>query len=64
MVGAVKVISNPSSGGGQKELHKLSVPIQAHWVGAATILGVLVTLVDTFFVLKYGESPNTGTGDK
>jgi len=47
-------------GGGTKELHALGVPIQAHWVGSATILGILVTLVYTFYILKYGESPNTG----
>lgn len=64
MVGAVKVTDNPSTGGGEKELHELGVPIQAHWVGSATILGILVSLVYTFYVLKYGESPNTGTGDK
>ncbi|SEK44624.1 halocyanin domain-containing protein [Haloferax larsenii] len=47
-------------GGGRKELHELGVPIQAHWVGSATILGIIVTLVYTFYILKYGESPNTG----
>jgi hypothetical protein len=29
-------------------------------VGAATILMMFVSLVFTFYVLKYGESPNTG----
>ena len=49
-------------GGGGKELHELGVPIQAHWVGAATILGIVMTVVFSFYVLKYGESPHTGTG--
>ncbi|MFB6244538.1 MAG: plastocyanin/azurin family copper-binding protein [Halobaculum sp.] len=49
-------------GGGEKELHSLGVPIQAHWVGAATILGIVTTIVFAFYVLKYGESPHTGTG--
>jgi halocyanin-like protein len=49
-------------GGGEVDLHTLGVPIQAHWVGAATILGIIVSLVFTFYVLKYGESPHTGTG--
>jgi hypothetical protein len=40
----------------------LGVPIQAHWVGAATILGIVMTVVFSFYVLKYGESPHTGTG--
>jgi halocyanin-like protein len=49
-------------GGGEVDLHTLGVPIQAHWVGGATVLGIIVSLVFTFYVLKYGESPNTGTG--
>ncbi len=66
MVGGIAVGSGvptvATGGGGPKELHELGVPIQAHWVGAATILGMIVTLVFSFYVLKYGESPHTGTG--
>jgi plastocyanin len=64
MVATIEVTENPNAaeGGGRKELHELGVPIQAHWVGSATILGIIVTLAYTFYVLKYGESPNTGTG--
>jgi len=67
MLGAVAVggdvaTKSVSSGGGGKELHELGVPIQAHWVGAATILGIVMTVVFSFYVLKYGESPHTGTG--
>lgn len=64
MVGSIKVTKNPSTGAGSKKLHELGVPIQAHWVGSATILGILVSIVYTFYVLKYGESPNTGTGER
>ncbi|WP_049893557.1 plastocyanin/azurin family copper-binding protein [Halogranum rubrum] len=61
MVGTITVTENPGSGGGgEKELHELGVPIQAHWVGASTILGIIVTIVYTFYILKYGESANTG----
>ncbi|ELZ73180.1 halocyanin [Haloferax prahovense DSM 18310] len=64
MLGAVAVGDDVATistgGGGEKELHELGVPIQAHWVGSATILGILVTIIYTFFILKYGESPNTG----
>jgi hypothetical protein len=63
MKGAVavgEVATGGGEGGGEKELEELGVPIQAHWVGSATILGIIMTLVYTFFVLKYGESPNTG----
>ncbi|WP_424008254.1 halocyanin domain-containing protein [Haloferax denitrificans] len=64
MLGAVAVGGDVATvstgGGGEKELHELGVPIQAHWVGSATILGIIVTIIYTFFILKYGESPNTG----
>jgi Plastocyanin len=67
MVASIEVVENPNAGGGgggggEKELHSLGVPIQAHWVGAATILGIVVTVIFTFYVLKYGESAHTGTG--
>jgi halocyanin-like protein len=47
-------------GSGEFDVHELGVPIQAHYVGSATILMILVSLVFTFYILKYGESPNTG----
>lgn len=66
MLGAIAVGSDvptaSAGGGGPKELHELGVPIQAHWVGSATVLGIIVSIVFAFYVLKYGESPNTGTG--
>jgi plastocyanin len=62
MVGTIEVVENPQAAEAQgtKALHDLGVPIQAHWVGSATILGILVTVVYSFYILKYGESPNTG----
>ena len=62
MTGSVEVTDNPSSGGGEKKLEEMGVPLQAHYVGSATILGMIATIIYSFFVLKYGESPNTGTG--
>ena len=65
MIGGIAVgsdVPTVAAGGGRKELHELGVPIQAHWVGSATILGIIVTVIFSFYVLKYGESPNTGTG--
>jgi plastocyanin len=52
-----------SEGGGAPEEvdpEEMGVPIQAHFVGLATILMVLVSLVFTFYLLKYGESPHSG----
>jgi halocyanin-like protein len=67
MLGAVAVggdvpTVSTGGGGGEKDLEELGVPIQAHWVGAATILGIVSTITYTFYVLKYGESAHTGTG--
>jgi halocyanin-like protein len=68
MKGVVVAGEVPSAGGGEggaggeKELHELGVAIQAHWVGAATILAIVVSVVYTFYVLKYGETPHSGHG--
>jgi plastocyanin len=61
MVGSIEVVEElQAGGGGERELHSIGAPIHPHWVGAATILMMFVSLVFTFYVLKYGESPNTG----
>lgn len=61
MVGSIEVVETLSqAGGGEQDLHSLGVPIQAHWVGVATILMLFLSFVFTFYTLKYGESPNTG----
>ena len=56
----------PASEGGEAELspHEMGVPFQAHFVGISTILMMLVTLVYTFFVLKYGESQHASAPNK
>ena len=48
----------------EKPLKELGVDIQAHWVGAATFLGIIVTMIFTFYILKYGESAHTGRGQR
>jgi plastocyanin len=66
MVGTVIVNeSGEAPGGGAKEADPkhMGVPIQAHFVGIATILAILMSLVFTFFQLKYGESPHAKGGD-
>jgi plastocyanin len=45
---------------GEVDPEHMGVPIQAHFVGLATILMVLISLVFTFFLLKYGETPHSG----
>ena len=39
----------------------MGVPIQAHWVGIATILAIMSSLMFTFYVLKYGESAHSSS---
>ncbi len=66
MKGVVVVGDVPETGGGEggggKELHELGVAIQAHWVGSATILAIVVSIVYSFYILKYGETPHSGHG--
>ncbi|MFB6178213.1 MAG: halocyanin domain-containing protein [Halorientalis sp.] len=42
---------------------EMGIPFQAHYVGISAILATFMTLVFTFFLLKYGESPNSKGGN-
>jgi plastocyanin len=71
MVAAVVVNESgeaPGGGGGGEEEplnpEEMGVPFQAHYVGLATIVGIIVTLVYNFFVLKYGESSHASAPNK
>ena len=73
MLGAVAVgddvetvtVGGGGSGGWPEDIaHDVGVPIQKHYVGIVSFLGIAVSLVFTFYVLKYGESPNTGRGQR
>jgi len=48
--------------GWPENIAKVGVPLHAHWVGIAAILGIALTFVFTFYLLKYGESAHTGHG--
>ena len=71
MKGAVVVgeVATGGGGGGEAEPaaevdpEHMGVPFQAHWVGIATFLAIFVTLIFTFFLLKYGESPHASHGN-
>ena len=52
----------PSAGPGKPTLKDAGVNIQEHFVGVGVMLAMSITMVFTFFVLKYGESPNTKGG--
>jgi len=69
MKGAVVVGSDyptVAAGGGaakEQDPEHMGVPFQAHFVGLSTVLAILASLIFTFFLLKYGESPNTKGGN-
>ena len=56
----------PSGGGGGGEANPehMGVPFQAHFVGLATLLMMAVSLIYTFFLLKYGESPHASGSNR
>lgn len=66
MVGTVQVGGDAGGEGGAEpaDPEEMGVPIHPHFVGIATILAVMVSLMFTFFVLKYGESPHASGGNR
>lgn len=64
MVGTITVQEGGAAEGGavatEVDPEHMGVPFQAHYVGTATILGIIVSLLFTFFFLKYGETPHSG----
>ncbi|MCL7418297.1 MAG: halocyanin domain-containing protein, partial [Halalkalicoccus sp.] len=42
---------------------EMGIQVQEHYVGIGAILMICVSLVFTFFVLKYGESPHAKGGN-
>jgi halocyanin-like protein len=66
MLGAIAVgedvptVTVGGGAGGPTDPEEMGVPFHAHWVGIATLLGIGLTLVLTFFFLKYGETPHSG----
>ena len=48
--------------GWPEDIADVGMPIHAHWVGVAAGLGIVLTFVFTFYMLKYGESAHTGHG--
>jgi plastocyanin len=66
MVGSITVSEDAGGDGGgqvEEDPEHMGVPFQAHFVGLATLLMLVVSLIYTFFLLKYGESPHTSGGN-
>jgi len=67
MEGSVTVQEGGGGGGGgaaEFDPHHIGVPIQKHYMGAATFLAIFATIGFTFYLLKYGESANTSYPNK
>lgn len=63
MQGEIKQSATTTKGGGKVDPHEMGVPLQAHYVGIATVLMMTTTLVFTFYTLKYGTSAHTKGGN-
>jgi hypothetical protein len=66
MTGTLTVTTDTGGGGGaaEQDPEHMGVPFQAHFVGLATVLMMVVSVIYTFFVLKYGESPHTSGSNR
>nr|WP_276281378.1 plastocyanin/azurin family copper-binding protein [Halorussus sp. DT72] len=68
MVGTITVQEGGGGGGGggaaEADPEHMGVPFQAHFVGLATLLMMVVSLIYTFFLLKYGESPHASGSNR
>ena len=58
-----EVATREAQTGVETDPHELGIQVQEHWVGIGAVLMVSVSLVFTFFTLKYGESPHAKGGD-
>ena len=68
MVGAIAVggdveTETVGGGGGEVDPEHMGVPFHPHYVGIATIVMMVVSLLFTFFQLKYGESAHASGGN-
>ena len=52
-----------AEGPGAMEPTDMGVDIREHYVGVGAILAIVVSLIFTFYTLKYGESPNAKGGN-
>lgn len=63
-VGEVPTREAAAGGEGAVDPHELGVQIREHYVGVGAIIMIMVSLIFTFFVLKYGESPHAKGGGR
>ena len=63
MVGTIEVTEDAEEAvaAADVDIDEVGVPIQKHFVGVATFLAIFISLVFTFYLLKYGESPHSSS---
>ncbi len=54
-------VGGPSDGW-PEAVHDIGVPLHPHWVGLVSGVGISLTIVFTFYALKYGETAHAGHG--
>jgi plastocyanin len=69
MEGTIQVGGSGGGGGGEGaaasfDPEHIGVPIQKHFIGAATFTAIFATMGFIFYLLKYGESANTSYPNK
>ena len=68
MVGEIEVAEGGGGGGGggahEFDPEHIGVPVQKHFIGAATFTAIFATMGFIFYLLKYGESANTSYPNK
>jgi len=59
----VETESDGGEGGGPVDPEHMGVPFHPHYVGVSTVVMMVVSIMFTFFLLKYGESPHASGGN-
>ncbi len=67
MIGSIivgEIPDDPVAAPPEFDPHEVGVPLQKHFIGIATFFAIALTLVFTFYVLKYGETPHSGSPNR
>ena len=60
----VEEVAPPAPAPPEFDPHEVGVPLQKHFIGIATFFAIALTIVFTFYVLKYGETPHSGSPNR
>jgi len=60
----VPVVEQGGNTGWPEDITHVGIPFHPHWIGLIASVAITMTLVFTFYVLKYGESAHAGHGGR